>query len=321
MAHLLRRAVAKLIDGDREPLDSLRRRGVKIGSLDAIGLACEHQSPQAASAIDVLAECGFVSSQEAFDCAFKAAIADADPSNELAWIATLQALWRAKGDEVDDFDVPLDDVLLKEKAHLFRTCVEDFGAGPRDFSRFDDEGSIQFMLKHYPAWIDERFNYGSQPLLHAALNDDGGGDCADEIRNFILGVLKKRWRSKAVLLLLACGMDPLETDSLNGGKTAMQLAEQSEDVFRVEAASQMMHKKKRMTDDPTIVAAAKEIRRRRMQLIEARASTVCIALQSLRLPATVLLAIVDATCEPFAVCVRTDAKLALVEVVTGNFEL
>jgi len=165
----------------------------------------------------------------------------------------------------------------------------------------------QLMLQQFPEWIDELFDYGSQPLLHAALDNE-----SDKSLDFVHGVFKKMWRSKAVLLLLACGMDPLATD--NQGRKAMKLAERQDDVFRLEAATQMLHKR-RMSDDPTIVAAAREIRRRRMQLIEARASEVCVALQSLRLPAAVLLAIVDAACEPFAVCVRTGAKRALLEAV------
>lgn len=74
------------------------------------------------------------------------------------------------------------------------------------------------------------------------------------------------------------------------------------------------HRQLAVTEDG-LARAKKNLQQQRIALIHPQATMICIALQSLELPAWVTLQIVDAACAPFSVCVPLHMRWALVTTV------
>jgi ankyrin repeat protein len=97
--------------------------------------------------------------------------------------------------------------------------------------------------------------------------------------------------------------------------TPIELARSSEVATFLLAAGS---KRGACTFEPSedaIADAARQIARQRFDMIRARAFEICVALDSLELPALLMCVIIDAACAPFAVCVPFHSKWELVVAV------
>jgi hypothetical protein len=72
--------------------------------------------------------------------------------------------------------------------------------------------------------------------------------------------------------------------------------------------------------EEAIADATRQIARQRFDMIRARAFEICVALDSLELPALLMCVIIDAVCAPFAVCVPFHSKWELVVAVKHRKE-
>jgi ankyrin repeat protein len=113
---------------------------------------------------------------------------------------------------------------------------------------------------------------------------------------------------QSLLFLIACGVDIPEHHST-------WLLTDSAEVMFAAGCRTVVHDQAPSADSPAMVRGRQRIQRARLDLIREEASIVCIALQSMELPAWVTLQIIDCVCAPFAVCVPLFLKWNLITCV------
>jgi ankyrin repeat protein len=173
---------------------------------------------------------------------------------------------------------------LQPSAHLFRAFVD---AGV-DINAVDRRGLSVLRYGHaMPA-------HNLRMLVELGANIDHPFVLNDHARNV-----------QSLLFLLACNVHVPPT------YTTWLLPESRDLIFAAGCLVVQTERAPRV-DAPTMVLARQRIQRARLDLIRREASNICIALQSMELPAWVTLQIVECACAPFAVCVPLFVKWNLI---------
>jgi ankyrin repeat protein len=186
------------------------------------------------------------------------------------------------------------------------------------------------LLVDYGADVEARYDDGWSVLHNAAENDEleqvrwlvavAGADVDARTDGHLMTPLMCAGKNTDVArFLLACRADVNLVDS--EGMTALELTDvdaYDEDdhscaaLLYAAGATQRTFSVSPLDLEPAIEAGRRAVAHEQIALIRRRASEICIALQSLGLPAWVTLQVLEFACEPLACCVRLGAKWALV---------